>query len=135
GLMIAIATEPAAEVETRFVDLTLSRPMTRGQVMARTLLVLAISGAVMIGAMAGGTWVGLTCCVPRDAPPVSPALIGSLATGLAAIMACWGGVTLDVASGARRRAAAGATAGVAAIAAYLLDYLGRAWAPAASFSV
>lgn len=135
GMMIAIATEPAAEVETRFVDLTLSRPMTRGQVIARTLLVLVVSGAVMIGAMAGGTWVGLICCVPRDAPPVPPALIGSLAAGLAAIMACWAGVTLAIASGARRRAAAGAAAGVAAIAAYLLDYLGRAWAPAAPFSV
>jgi hypothetical protein len=115
GLMIAIATEPAAEVETRFVDLTLSRPMTRGQVVARTLLVLLVSGAVILGAMAGGTWVGLSCCVPRDAPPVAPALIGSLVAGLASIMTCWAGVTLAIASGARRRAVAGAVAGVITI--------------------
>jgi len=135
GLMIAIATEPAAEVETRFVDLTLARPMTRGHVMTRTLLVVVVGGGAMLAAMTAGTWIGLTCCVPKDAPPVSAGLIGSLAAGLAAIMACWAGVTLAIASAARRRAAAGATAAVAAIAAYLLDYLGRAWEPASALSV
>jgi hypothetical protein len=135
GLMIAVATEPAAEVETRFVDLTLARPMTRVQVITRTLLVLVVSGGAMLASMAGGTWVGLACCVPADAPPVSVALIASLAGGLASIMACWAGVALAVASSSRRRAAASALAGVAALAAYLLDYLGRAWEPAAPTSV
>ena len=49
---------------------------------------------------------------------------------LGAIVLCWGGVAMAVASGARRRAtAAGATA-VTALAAYLVDYLGRIWDPA-----
>jgi hypothetical protein len=135
GLMIAIATEPAAEVETRFVDLTLARPMTRSHVMTRTVLVIGAGGGAMLAAMTAGTWMGLACCVPKDAPPVPAALIASLAAELAAIMACWAGVTLAIAAAARRRAAAGASAAVAAIAAYLLDYLGRAWEPAAALSV
>lgn len=42
---------------------------------------------------------------------------------------------MATASAARRRAVAGATAGGAAFAAYLLDYLGRAWDPARGVSV
>jgi hypothetical protein len=45
-------------------------------------------------------------------------------------MACWGGIALAVAAAAKRRAVAGTIVGVAALAAYLLDYLGRAWDPA-----
>jgi hypothetical protein len=130
GLMIAIATEPAAEIETRFVDLTLARPLTRIQVITRTLLVLVASASMMLALMTAGTWAGLACCAPADAPPVSADLIASLTIGLAAVMACWAGVTLAIASAARRRASAGAIAGAAALAAYLLDYLGRAWEPA-----
>jgi hypothetical protein len=130
GLMIAIATEPAAEVETRFVDLTLARPLTRIHVITRTLLVLVVSTTMTLGLMTAGTWAGLFCCAPADAPPVPAELIASLAISLAAIMACWAGVTLAIASAARRRAVAGALAGAAALAAYLLDYLGRAWEPA-----
>ena len=130
GLMIAIATEPAAEVETRFVDLTLARALTRVQVITRTLIVLVVSGSLVLALMTAGTWTGLTCCTPGDAPPVSAELIASLTINLAAVMACWAGVTLAIASAARRRAVAGASAGAAALAAYLLDYLGRAWEPA-----
>ena len=35
GLTIAIATEPAGEVETRFDDLTLTRPVLRGAIIDR----------------------------------------------------------------------------------------------------
>src|SRR5262245_49602103 len=43
SLMIAIATEPAAEVEARFVDLTLSRPLTRADIVVRTIVVLIVA--------------------------------------------------------------------------------------------
>jgi hypothetical protein len=42
GLAIAIATEPAGEVETRFDDLTLTRPVPRAAIIARTVVVMAI---------------------------------------------------------------------------------------------
>ena len=134
GLMITIATEPAGEVETRFVDLALARPLRRVDVITRTLIVLIVSGGLMLGVMIAGTWTGLRCCTPATAERPSFELLLSLAFSLATVMACWAGVALAVGAAARRRAVSGAVAGVLALAAYLLDYLGRAWEPASSVS-
>ena len=135
SLGIAIATEPSAEVEGRFVDLTLARPLTRSNLMTRTVIVFVVSSTFVLGAMLAGTWIGLTCCTPADAPRPSARLILSLAANLAALMVCWSGVALALAASARRRAVAGSVAGTAALAAYLVDYLGRAWEPARGVSV
>ena len=135
GLMISIATEPAGEVETRFVDLALSRPITRHDAVTRSVLVLTGAGGLMLLLMLTGTWVGLACCTPAGAEAPSPGLFVSLAASLAAVMAAWGGVALAIAAGAKRRAVAGSVAGVCALAGYMLDYLGRAWAPAQTVSV
>lgn len=134
GLTIAIATEPAAEVEARFDDLTLARPVARTALITRTLIVLIISGVVVLGLMAVGTWIGLACCTPPSAPRPSAATIRSLALNLALIAWCWGGIALAVTAFARRRAIASGLSGVAALATYLLDYLGRVWDPARSLS-
>jgi ABC-type transport system involved in multi-copper enzyme maturation permease subunit len=135
GLMITIATEPAAEVEMRFVDLTLARPVARAALISRSLVLLVLAGTVMLGAMSLGAWIGLSCCTPADADRPSWALMMSLAASLASVMVCWGGVALALAAAARRRAVAVAVAGVTAFGAYLLDYLGRAWEPARPASV
>jgi ABC-type transport system involved in multi-copper enzyme maturation permease subunit len=134
GLMIAIATEPAGEIEMRFVDLTLARPVSRQETVTRTLLVLVVAGCAMLGLMVAGTWTGLACCAPIDAERPSFGTIVSLAITLATIMMSWAGVALAIAVMARRRSVAGAVAGVLALGAYLLDYLGRAWEPAAGVS-
>jgi beta-exotoxin I transport system permease protein len=130
GLAIAIATEPAAEVETRFADLTLARPLARHQAITRTVVVLIVAEAAMLLVMTMSTLTGLACCTPRAAPRLAPATIRSLAVMLAALTLCWGGVALAVASSARRRATASGATAVTALAAYLLDYLGRVWDPA-----
>src|SRR5262245_360249 len=130
GLAITIGTEPAAEVETRFGDLTLARPIARHQVITRTVILLAATITAVLVVMTAATWTGLVCCTPSTADRPAFALIRSLATSLGAVALCWGGVAVAVASGARRRAtAAGATA-VTTLAAYLVDYLGRIWDPA-----
>jgi ABC-2 type transport system permease protein len=134
GLAIAIATEPAAEVETRFADLALARPIRRGQVVTRTIIVLLVSETAVLLAMTLSTWTGVACCTPATAPRLDPALIRSLALTLGAVTLCWGGLALAVGAGARRRATASGTAAVAALAAYLLDYLGRVWEPAQRIS-
>ena len=134
GLTIAIATEPAAETESRFADLTLARPVARAQVIARTIVVLIICGLIVLGTMSAGTWIGLACCAPADAPRPSAAVIRALAFNLALIAWCWGGIALAVASAAKRRATASGLTGIAVLAAYLLDYLGRVWDPARRLS-
>ncbi len=135
GLMIAIATEPVGEIEMRFVDLTLARPLRRRETVTRTLLVLIVAGSLMLALMVAGTWSGLACCAPVDAERPSAGLIVSLALSLAMLMTCWSGVALAIGMTTRRRSVAGAAAGVLALGAYLLDYLGRAWQPAATFSM
>jgi ABC-2 type transport system permease protein len=134
GLTIAIAAEPAAEVESRFVDLALARPIARAQLITRTLIVLIVCGASVLGIMAAGTWTGLACCTPPTAPRPSVAIIRSLALNLALIAWCWGGIALAIGVCVRRRAVASGLSGVAALAAYLLDYLGRVWDPARNVS-
>jgi ABC-type transport system involved in multi-copper enzyme maturation permease subunit len=134
GVTIVIATEPASEVETRFVDLTLARELTRADVISRSVLVFAASAVFVLGMMVAGTSVGLSCCTPVDIPRPSPSVIVSLAISLGTVMVCWAGIAAAAAALARRRAVAGAIVGVAALAAYLLDYVGRAWDPARALS-
>jgi ABC-2 type transport system permease protein len=134
GLTIAIATETTGEIEMRFVDLTLARPLWRETLVIRTLVVLAIAAAIMLLAMIAGTWTGLSCCVPAEAERPPFGVFMRLAISLAAVMACWGGIGLAIGMLSRRRAVAASIAGVLALTAYLLDYLGRAWEPAATVS-
>lgn len=135
GLTIAIASEPAAEMENRFVDLTLARDLTRGAVIVRTVLVFAFAALFVLALMMAGTAAGLGCCTPADIPAPGARTIASLAVSLGSVMACWAGITLALAAAGKRRAVAGGAAGVAALAAFLLDYLGRAWEPARGVSV
>jgi ABC-2 type transport system permease protein len=130
GVAIAAGTEPAAEVETRFADLTLARPLARHDVITRSVIVLIVTIAALLAAMTAATWIGLACCTPATAQRPPFALIESLALSLAAIVWCWGGLALAVAAGARRRATAAGITAVATLAAYLVDYLGRIWDPA-----
>ena len=134
GLTIAIASESTGEIETRFVDLTLARPLSREALVIRTLIVLAVGGVLMLVAMLAGTWTGLSCCVPADAEHPPFGVFARLAISLATVIACWSGITLIIGSASRRRAVAASVAGVLAFTAYLLDYLGRAWEPAATVS-
>ena len=127
SLSIATATEFAAEVETRFVDLTLARPVSRTAVIVRTLIVWCVATSVVLAAMAAGTATGLACCTPALAPRPPAPLIASLVASLAAVMFCWVGVALALASFAKRRATAFGAAGILALGTYLLDYLGRVW--------
>ncbi len=129
GLVIALSTEPAGEIEAGFADLILARPVARYAIVSRTIAVLAAAIAGILGSMLTGTWLGLVLFAPRKTAWPSPALILSLAGNLAALIFCWGSLALAVASGGRRRSVAGGITGVAALALYLLDYLSRIWPP------
>jgi hypothetical protein len=67
--------------------------------------------------------------VPRAAPWPAPRVILSLAANLSLIVLAWGGIALCVASLARRRGAAAGAAGVLVLATFILDAVGRLWAP------
>jgi ABC-2 type transport system permease protein len=138
GALIAVtvvfATEPSAEIERRFVDLVLARPVARAAIVTRTILVLLVAIAIVVGLMWLGTWVGLASFAPQDAirPPAS--LLRALGVNLGALALAWGGIALAIAARARRRGVAGAIVGLLAFAAFLLDYMARLWASARRFA-
>lgn len=130
GLTIAVATQPASEVETKFMDLTLARPLARHWVITRTVALLIICTAFLLMMLMAGTWAGLHFLAPEGVALPSPKLILSLAVNLGALMLGWGGVGLAISSVSRRRTVAGALTGLLALATFLLDYIARAWSPA-----
>jgi len=132
GLMIALATEPAAEIESGFTDLVLSRPLARHWVITRTLALILLCTGFSVFLMMLGTWAGLYWLAPKGAEWPAPGLIRSLALNLGLLMLCWGGVTAAVSAACRRRSVAGSVASLLTLAAYLLDYLARVWEPAQS---
>lgn len=132
GVVIAVATEPAAEIERRFVDVILARPAARADVVSRSVTLVTAATACLVGAMVAGTFLAVAALVPADAPPVRVGLIGSLALNLAALVFCWGGLTLALAARARRRGVVGTVAAGLTFTTFLVDYLARIWAPAAT---
>lgn len=132
ALSVVLATMPASEVEIGFIDLILSRPLARHWIITRTIIVMPVATVVLLGMMVTGTWAGLESLAPANAAWPSVKLISSLAINLGLLMLCWSGVALAIGAASRRRAVAAGIAGVLALAAFLLDYVGRLWEPAQS---
>jgi ABC-2 type transport system permease protein len=130
GLSVALATQPTSEVETRFMDLILARPMARHWVITRTIALLIICISFVLMMLMAGTWAGLHFLAPEGVSLPSQKLILSLAINLGALLLCWGGVGVAISSVSRRRTVAGALTGLLALSTFLLDYVARAWSPA-----
>jgi ABC-2 type transport system permease protein len=129
GMVISIGTEPAAEIENHFIDLVLAHPLARHWIVFRTILLLIVATLSVLLAMGVGSTVGIVWLAPRQA--ISPSLyaVRALASNLALLMLCWGGISLAFASAARRRSVPAAFSGVLALSTYLVDYLARFWSP------
>jgi len=133
SLTIALATLPASEVETGFADLILARPLARHWIITRTIVLVSLSSSAMLMVMMAGTWAGLAMYAPPNAAWPSLRIVGSLALNLGLLLWCWSGIA--TAFGATcRRGVAGATTGLLALAAFILDYAGRLWPPAEKFA-
>jgi len=130
GMVIAAATEPAAEVETRFLDAILVRPVPRLAIISRSVVVLLLLPTLILLAMIAGTAAGLHWLAPPGVQLPSARLVASLAANLWALLVCVGGWSLAIAAASRRRSVAGTIAGVATLVLFLVDYLARAWKPA-----
>ena len=128
AMAISIGTEPLGEIETRFVDLMMARPLRRTTAINRTLVVLVVAIVIAVGSMLVATFGGLRLLAPATARPPQPRVIVSLAANLALLVLAWGGIALAIASCARRRATAGAATGFLAFATFVLDYAGKFWA-------
>lgn len=134
GLMIAMGTELASEIEGGFADLIMAKAIPRHVPVTRTLLVLLASSGFFMSAMMAGTLLGLkTLASAGETFPIRTLLC--LAANLAALLMCWGGIALASATLVRRRATAGAFSGILALVMLLLEYLGRLWKPASEIAL
>jgi len=134
ALSIVLATMPASEIETGFMDLILSRPLARHWIITRTVLIVIACTLILLATMMAGTWIGLNSLAPLEARWPSPHLVLSLAANLGLLMLCWSGIAMVIGSAARRRSVAGGLAGITSLATFLLDYIARAWQPAESIA-
>ena len=127
AVAISVGTEPAAEIESKFIDLLMARPMARAVVVLRTLAVLLAITLLAVVSMVIGTTIGLRLLAPAGAELPSPVVIASLAANLALLVLAWGGIALFFASFAHRRATAAAVSGFLAFSMFVLDWVGRLW--------
>jgi ABC-2 type transport system permease protein len=122
GLAIAVATEPAADIESGVVDLVLARPIRRGHLVTRSVLMLAITTSVIAGLMVGASWISLIWMAPPGVG-IRFAVLAKLGANLSAVAWVLGGLALAAAAIAKRRATAGGGVAIVALALYLLNFL------------
>lgn len=130
ALVIAIATEIPAEIETRFLDVILVRPVPRRALVVRSAVLLVLVPALILLAMMAGTAAGVQWLAPPGAALPGAPLIVSLALNLWALIVAIGGAALAVGAASRRRSTAASAVGVATLVLFLVDYLARSWEPA-----
>ena len=118
---IFLASEPAWEVESGIVDITLARPVPRRVALTRTVLVTAASLAGLAILMAVAARAAMHAFAPAHASVFPLRTTVLLAANLAALGAWFGALSLLVSTAARRRSVALGIAGTIAVAAYLLN--------------
>jgi ABC-2 type transport system permease protein len=128
-LAIYFVTEPAHEVESGLVDLTLARAVPRHVLVTRSILLALAAVGTAVVTMAAGTWIGLRVFASPEFDAPSAATRARMLLHLAAVAMCFGGFALAIASGARRWSTAFTLAVLITIGMYLLDFLAIAWAP------
>ena len=132
AMTITLATTPASEVESGFMDLILARPLARHWIITRTMALTVFVTGVLLVLMVAGTGAGLKLFAPENVQWPSPKLIASLAINLGMLAVCWGGIAAAIGARSSRRSVAGGASGLLGFATFLLDYVGRLWQPAES---
>jgi putative exporter of polyketide antibiotics len=126
-IAVYFATEPAHEVESGLVDLTLARSVPRHATITRSLLLACGAVATATVLMAAGTWSGLRLFASPAFEAPSAAGAVRLLTHLGAVAICFGAFGLAVAAGARRWSTAFTTAALSVVVLYLVDFLAIGW--------
>jgi ABC-2 type transport system permease protein len=126
GLAVIVASEPAADVESGVVDLILARPVRRGHLVSRSILMLVLTSVTIAGLMVVASWSAMRVLAPEGGG-LGLQTLSKLALNLVALAWLLGTVSLAVSALARRRAAAAGTVGILALALYLLNFLAEIW--------
>jgi len=129
GMAIAIATEPAVEVETRFLDFVLAHPVSRQWIVFRSMLLLMGCVAVVVTAMLLSTRAALHWLAAPEHSRAVFDVVPLLSLNLAAILICWGSIAMVPAALVHRRSVAVGIAGFLAAASYITDLVSQVWQP------
>jgi ABC-type transport system involved in multi-copper enzyme maturation permease subunit len=121
------ATEPAHDVESGRVDLTLARAVPRHRLITRSLSLMSGSVVLFLIVMAAGTTAGLYAFAPATWEWPDPVMVGRLIAHLAAVAWCCGAFALAVAAGSKRWTTAFSLAALTIVVMYLLDFVAIAW--------
>ncbi len=126
---IAAGTELADEVESKFVDLLIARPIPRALIVARSTILIVSLTLVATSSMVAGSLVGLNLLAPESAAKPRLGLILALASNLALLVIAWGAIAMCFAAVAKRRGIAASGAALLAFALFVIDFTGRLWQP------
>lgn len=118
---IFLASEPAWEVESGIVDLTLARPVPRRVALTRTVIVTVAALAGLALLMAVAARAAMHAFAPAHASFLPLRTTVRLAANLAALGAWFGALALLASTMARRRSVVLGIAGMIAVTAYLLN--------------
>jgi ABC-type transport system involved in multi-copper enzyme maturation permease subunit len=127
AMAIAIASEPATEIETKFIDVLMARPVRRITLVSRSVILLLLCTAGTIGSMLVGTVIGLRLFTPAGADRPSAQLIASMALNLACLVLAWGAIALLIASMSKRQSSVTSSCGLLAFVTFIVDYVARIW--------
>jgi ABC-type transport system involved in multi-copper enzyme maturation permease subunit len=122
-----VASEPAHEVESGLVDLTLARSVPRHVVITRSLVLAVGAVCTAILLMAAGSWTGLRLFASSTFDAPSAAASARLLVHLGAVALCFASLGLAVAASARRWSNAFTSVALAAVVLYLIDFLSIGW--------
>lgn len=127
AMAIGIAAESATEIETKFVDVLMARPVRRIASINRSVIVLLLCTIATVGSMLIGTFVGVHFLTPEGADAPAPRLIATLAMNLTCLVLAWGAIALVIASMSKRQSTVTSTCGLLAFVMFVIDYVGRIW--------
>lgn len=125
AMVAVMATIPAQERESGFLDLILARPLPRCRYLAATVILLLVPAFLTPLALLAGVRVGLGVVEPSR-PVTWTAYIPS-AAALALLLLAIGAYTLLFATDARRRGVAVAQVVGVTLLFYWLDFMGDYW--------
>ncbi len=119
---------PAGEIDCGTIDILLSLPVGRWQILCNETLVWLIGGAVVLVALAAGNWYGRAQL--DDALELPWANVMCVLTSLACLYLAVGGLCYLVAAALDRRGVAITIVFSFLLGSFLLNYLARLWEPA-----
>jgi len=123
------ATEIAHEVEAGLVDLELARALPRHRLVTRSLVLSHLAAAIVLGAMAAGTAIGIRLFDASQLDVPSLDLRARLLFNQFAVASCFAGFALFVASWAHRWSSAFTIAALSAVVLYNVDFIAMGWRP------